>query len=321
MGVGIGYEGNFPVEARIETAGAASVVLQAVLPVVLRRMPRGEVLSINGATCTEKAPVSEYVRQVMVTNLRAFGIDLKYEVEKESFSSKAGGRVKVTLGSMDCEDGCLRSVNLIEKGQILSIAGKLIVYDRDLVKRGVVDAMVASAVKRLKKSVETRLNIIPVFPKSHVVIEDLSEDDTGVKCICFTLHAKTSCGVAFGSSVVWKTSEEESKPPGWSKGQHEKFKWLSYKKDAGLSGAEAARKFLEAVRERAAVDTNMADKLIIYMAMAKGTSTIRIPKLTSRVKSVIDVCRKFGVTIHLRAEYDDGYTIEVLGKGVKLVNT
>lgn len=321
MGVGIGYEGNAPIEALVENAGPVSLVLLAALPVVLRQMGAGNVLNITGATCVQHAPVSEYVRQVMVPNLRAFGVDLKYEIEKEGFFPTGGGRVKVALGSLDTEDGCLRSVTLSERGQILSIAGKLVVCGREFVTKKIVDAMIMSVVNTFKHAPGTRMNFFPALPKNHIVVEDLSHDNTSTKCICLTLHAKTSCGTALGASVVWSGWEDDSKLlEGSQYSQSERSKWSSLRKHAEALGALAAKELIKALRSDGVVDEHMAHQMIIYMSMARGVSTVLFAQMTSHMKSIIDVCRKFGAMIHVSEVYDGHCKVTVVGQAVKLLN-
>jgi len=58
-------------------------------------------------------------------------------------------------------------------------------------------------------------------------------------------------------------------------------------------GEEAARKLLEEMGSGAALDSHMGDQVLIYMALAKGESSITVSKLTSHMKTNIWVIEQF----------------------------
>lgn len=95
MGVGIGYKGNAPVKIIVETAGLCFTCVSngSAGGVEAYRGGWRRVMCrlLPGGTRVQHAPVSEYVRQVMLPNLRALGVDLKYEVEKEGFFPNGRG--------------------------------------------------------------------------------------------------------------------------------------------------------------------------------------------------------------------------------------
>ena len=62
-------------------------------------------------------------------------------------------------------------------------------------------------------------------------------------------------------------------------------------KPAEIVGREAAQKLLETINT-SPVDSFLADQLIIYMALAEGTSKIITNKLTLHTKTAIEVCKQ-----------------------------
>jgi RNA 3'-terminal phosphate cyclase (ATP) len=67
------------------------------------------------------------------------------------------------------------------------------------------------------------------------------------------------------------------------------------------------------------VDEHLADQLLIYMALAKGRSRIRIAKVTTHVTSCIYVCEKFLGQIFTITDNEDGVvTISCDGVGISV---
>ncbi|ELZ94851.1 RNA 3'-terminal-phosphate cyclase [Haloferax mucosum ATCC BAA-1512] len=63
-------------------------------------------------------------------------------------------------------------------------------------------------------------------------------------------------------------------------------------------GREAAESFLDWHRGDAPVDSNMADQLLVWVALAGGRA--RIPAVTDHVRTNLDVIRAFGYDVRLR---------------------
>lgn len=63
-------------------------------------------------------------------------------------------------------------------------------------------------------------------------------------------------------------------------------------KPAEVVGREAARKLLDTINANSPVDSFLADQLIIYMALAEGSSKIITNKFTLHTKTAIEVCKQ-----------------------------
>lgn len=319
MGVGDGYQGQVPVEAVVKTAGATSLVFQAALPVLLRRLGEGELLHIVGGTSCLFAPTSDYVKYVLVPNLRVFGVDLKYEVVKHGFFPKGGGRVKVHVEKKGCVDGFLKPLRMVFFPKILSVEGSIVVCGHEYIKKGVVDALITGAVDYCKDPEQGDF-ISPVPGRKQFTVEDVSKVNNSGKCICLTLYARSSAGYVLGSSVIWTEKEaiRRTKTTPFNlvpKGDNQK--WQMWRRLAREMGTETARDLLQTIGSGANFDRHMADQIIVFMAMADGTSETSLPRLTPHARSVVDICRQLGVSIHL-AEYKTGCRITVRGKGVRV---
>lgn len=84
-----------------------------------------------------------------------------------------------------------------------------------------------------------------------------------------TIWTKTNTGAIIGSDAIG----EKGKP-------------------AEVVGREAARKLLETINANSPVDPFLADQLIIYMALAEGSSKIITNKFTLHTKTAIEVCKQ-----------------------------
>ncbi len=58
-------------------------------------------------------------------------------------------------------------------------------------------------------------------------------------------------------------------------------------------GSSSARKLNKQIKSKATVDQWMGDQLLIYMALAKGASKIKVPKITGHILSCLDVIPLF----------------------------
>lgn len=61
-------------------------------------------------------------------------------------------------------------------------------------------------------------------------------------------------------------------------------------KRAETVGEEAARKLVRALNSRVAIDRHALDNVVIYMAIAAGTSSAASTELTSHAKTAMDLC-------------------------------
>ncbi len=103
----------------VGTAGSATLVLQTVLP-ALMRMDTSTSIIIEGGTHNPYAPPVEFLRNTFLPILKKMGVNIDVELEKYGFYPAGGGRIKVLI------KGCsrMKSVNLIDKGELKSVKAK-----------------------------------------------------------------------------------------------------------------------------------------------------------------------------------------------------
>jgi RNA 3'-phosphate cyclase len=80
----------------VGTAGSATLVLQALVPVCLR-LPKPVTLEITGGTHVAWSPPFDYFRRVLCPALEKMGIKIESEIISYGFYPKGGGRVRTRI--------------------------------------------------------------------------------------------------------------------------------------------------------------------------------------------------------------------------------
>jgi len=102
--------GNYQFD--IGTAGSTTLVLQTLLPALLFLNEPSE-LEVIGGTANPFAPPALDIQQVFLWHLEKIGIQVNFEVLKEGFYPKGGGKIKVVIHP--CKE--LKEIKLQESHQ------------------------------------------------------------------------------------------------------------------------------------------------------------------------------------------------------------
>ncbi len=168
----------------------------------------------------------------------------------------------------------LNPINLVERGNITEISG-LSHASRHLEKAKVAERQAKMAREIIKKELKIDANI-------SVKYVDTLNPGSAIE-----LFAKT------GNSIIGSDGLGE------------------VKKRAEDVGKEATQKIIEEIKSLACVDEYAEDQLLPYMALAKGESSIKVPKLTNHTKTNIWVIEKF---LPVKFEIDEKEKIIVCRK-------
>jgi len=95
----------------IGTAGSAALVLQAVLPVLLRADQPSRV-TVRGGTHNPLAPPMHYLERVFGRVLRQMGVNVEFELRRFGFYPRGGGEVAAQIAP--CAH--LRALDLVTRG-------------------------------------------------------------------------------------------------------------------------------------------------------------------------------------------------------------
>lgn len=98
---------------RVGTAGSTSLVLQTILPALLRADKPSRVC-LEGGTHNPFAPPFEFLDRSFLPMLRRMGARVEVTLEQAGFYPAGGGRIVATI-----EPGPLRPVHLVDGGRLL----------------------------------------------------------------------------------------------------------------------------------------------------------------------------------------------------------
>ena len=287
-----------PFVVEVETGGATMLMLQAIMPVVVAQSAaHGGIMrqvTLRGGTNVGPPPVGgkgasppppfklnapqvDFTKLVLLPTLRrCFGIDASLEVVRRGFLS-GGGEVRVQLAAPALP---LRPLTLVEQGAPHCVRVSAF-CTRDLAAKGVLQRMVDGA----REALQTMLADVPVEWSLDEV------DVTGKQTACglvVALETTTGCALA-GDSMGRMGCPAEA------------------------VGREAVMGMVDTWRSGACADDHLTDQLIIYMAMASGTSRLRVGADASdlHAQTGLWLAERFGAACRV-----EGSVIVVEGVGV-----
>lgn len=237
----------------IGTAGSISLILQAVLPAVCFSKDKVK-LEIVGGTDVKWSPPVDYLINVFVPIIKKMGAHVNIQLIERGHYPKGGGLVKAEITPVNS----LNSIELTEQGEITHIRG--ISHAHGLPKH------VAIRQAKAAREVLSALNIdnINIDIENIERISKRKSPGSGI-----TLWAVTK-NTVIGSDALGERG-----------------------KRAEIVGKEAAEKLVSEIKSGATVDKHMADMLIIWLLLAKGTSVIKTSDLTMHARTCIDLAKIF----------------------------
>ena len=263
-------------EADPGTAGSTMLLLQVSLPCSLfpeveTQTQEGGLLSsstlmLRGGTNALNAPQVDYAQHVLFPFLKTHILPssssqynpadiLQLDIKRRGFYPHGGGLLHVRVPAL-LKGQTLRSVNLTERGDVVSIKGTVIVS-------GVIGMRVASEMRtHAIKELRALSPSIASFPESQidVRIESNPKGRAG-SAIVILAHTSTGCVLA-GSALGAKGTR------------------------AAQTGKDAAGQLARQLDEGGCVDEWLQDQMIIFLALAKGRSVVRVGKVTLHTRYV-----------------------------------
>ncbi|XP_068158442.1 RNA 3'-terminal phosphate cyclase [Drosophila tropicalis] len=267
---------NYQVDTR--TAASITLVYQVALPVLLFA---GKVSRVEafGGTNVAFAPPVEYMQEILEPNLRRFGITFHLNVVRYGFYPRGYGRCVLDVEPVSF----LKPIQLLDFGQLQDVKGWALCSGR--VPTNVGQDMHDAALKEIQRQWPQHKCNIQVVKLGH----DKGSDNGGG----ILMKAITSTGCILGSGIVGgKTIDGEA------------------------LGSKGARELNRTLKTEGCVDEHMQDQLIIYMALAKGRSTIRTGALTNHTRTAIHVSEQMtGVKFDIEDDSEGHFVISCDGIG------
>ena len=157
----------------VGTAGAVTLVLQAVVPAALHA--EGKVsLRLRGGTDVPFSPSTNYFQHVFCDALARMGAKIKIETLRHGFYPRGGGEARVEI-----EPCALKPISLVERGKLLRVDARSI----------------ASESLRGKKVAERQLNgFKSVLKPEREFIDYIQSDSPGTSFQCHAHYEKCKLG-------------------------------------------------------------------------------------------------------------------------------
>jgi len=277
------------------TAGSVTLLIQSILPCLLFATPDKEgneisTVELRGGTDVGMAPPIDYLRYVLMPLLKSkFGIDMEIDLVRRGFNPVGGGIVRLKVRCLP-KDQPLPAIDLTDPGTISLMTIHSFAAGRFLVAKGE-QQVVNDAVNDLKAlfgmSIEDMLEIHTKRETDQTAVE------SGAGCC---IVAQSTTGQIFGSTGMTEIRSGRKKAQETS-GDRRK----------SSAGSDAAFEIYNFIEKNTGVDDWMQDQLILFMALASGTSRIRVWGPTSHTETAIHVVQqltkaKFRITMDRQSE-------------------
>lgn len=252
-------------EADTRTAGSCTLMLQAALPCLLLATPGTETpgpstsVVLRGGTDNPQAPPVDYLRHVLLPVLkRHAGASVRLELQRRGFYPKGGGAVRVEV--RPAGPAGLRPLDLAAPGAVVRV--ELRAWFAGAVTEEVPKRMAEAARARLRAALGAE---VPAELKIQKVPGARKKTGDGAGLL---VQAVTAAGGGLGGTALLERGSQESPEE---------------------LGTRAAEQVVGALAAGAAVDEHMQDQLIIYMALARGTSRVAMAEPTLHTRTAIAV--------------------------------
>jgi RNA 3'-terminal phosphate cyclase (ATP) len=214
-------------------------------------------VEVRGGTNNPLAPQVDYVERVMIPTLMKMGPKIVLHLQRRGFYPRGGGILTVQSEPVDT----LNPISLTEFGDIKEIDG--IAFSSRLPNH-IVPRMIKTAQLFLEKA-----DIWPIKVEQEILQKDSPKCALSPGC-GIVLTATSSSGVVLGADELG-----------------------NIKRPAEEVGRVTAENMIHVISQKVPVDAYLADQLLLYMALAKGRSTIRVAEVTQHMISCIYVCEQF----------------------------
>ena len=229
---------------------------------------------ISGGLFQDFAPSAFHMKYVLLPALHKMGMQAELEIVRPGYVPTGGGIIEL---SVKPAEGGLIALQLPERGSIVKIDG--IALCSHLKERKVSDRM-ADECRRTLVATGYDASIRPIY--------NTTAPQSGAALAVFA-HTATGCVIgADGAGAPHRTSE--------------------------YIGRRVATQLIEDVNSGATVDRFLADQLVVFAALSRGTTHYRIPRLTEHVETNLWLVETI---LGVRTRVSQDLIVEIDGAGLK----
>lgn len=228
------------------------------------------VLRISGGLFQDFAPSAHHMQHVLLPTLGKMGIKAELEVIRPGYVPSGGGIIQVRIKPVG---NSLKPLPLLKQGKVKEVTG--LALSSHLREQKVSQRMAEECRKLLAKE------------GYHARIETLWDEAALQAGASLALWAETDSGCLLGSDQAGKRGRSSER-----------------------IGRYVARNLLEDLKTGATVDRYLADQLVIYAALAEGTTEYIVPRLTEHVDANLWLVEKLGARARI-----EGTTLRIEGLG------
>lgn len=224
---------------------------------------------LGGGTDNPQAPPVDFLLHALLPLLRKqFGIDASIELRRRGFYPRGGGDMLLTVAGKPGQEGsCLPPIQLVERGAVVKVHARAHVAGQ--LPRHVAQQLVATALAPLTRHLNAQEGGAAALANvTSECIEETASSAHGTGA-GILLVAETSTGCLLAGSALLGRGQLAA--------------------DMGRVAGESLVAQLEA---GGCIDEYMQDQLVIFMALAKGTSRVLTGPLTLHTKTAIWVAQK-----------------------------
>jgi RNA 3'-terminal phosphate cyclase (ATP) len=236
----------------IGTAGSTAMLALSLLPLGLFA-DRASTYRMTGGLFQDFAPSLFHLKHVLLPTVRKMGVEGEVRIMQPGYVPKGGGRMELQITPLR---EALKPLNLVNQGRVESIKG--IALSSHLKERAVSRRMGRECERALKeKGVDAEIELLhderekPAFERASV--------QPGA---ALAIWAQTDTGCLIGADMAGARG-----------------------RTAEQIGKQTASDLLTDLGSGATMDRHLADEVIPFAALAKGTSTFRIPSVTEHVEA------------------------------------
>lgn len=271
--------GSFSFDAG--TAASTTLILQSLMP-VMAFSEGGCSVELRGGTNNPLAPTVEFLQTVLFPTIRRQGFRGIVELLRRGFYPGGGGVLRAMVEPI----ASLQPLELTEFGGVARVFG--LSYSSRLPAH-IAERMARAAAERLRSG---------GYSNAEIVTEVLQPNDR--KCAF-----NPGCGI-----IVFAELSSGSILSGDSLGE--------LGKPAERVGVEAAEELLEQLRGGSPVDKHLGDQVVLYMALARGSSVINTTQLTLHATTCMHVAEKItGARFAVEGRLSGPATIRCEGFGLE----